>query len=182
MEVLKQANLRPETSKTMLHMRMPCESTDCFKSKARKRECRFGFPRPTVEKSIIDEFGVTHLRRDSEWVTPYTCIAVAISSNQDLPFMGTKAKALALVYYITNYATKDEASTYQMVMAAALIRKILDEQDTSTLSAEEKHRLQTFPLHVVTNDREVSGVEVACSLLQLPAYYTPKTEVVRINL
>ena len=142
-------------SKRQIHSRS--HNSTCFKNKTRKHECRLGFPRPTVQKSIIDDLGVAHLRRDSEWVTPYNpCIATAIGSNQDLSFMGTKAKALELVYYNTNCATKDEASTYQMVMAAALIRKILDEQDPPSISAEERHRLQKFPLRVVNrmaNDR-----------------------------
>jgi hypothetical protein len=51
-------------SKRQIHSRS--HNSTCFKNKARKRECRFGFPRPTVQKSIIDELGVAHLRRDSE--------------------------------------------------------------------------------------------------------------------
>ena len=109
-------------------------------------------------------------------MTPYNpCIAAAISSNQDLSFMGTKAKALALVYYITNYATKDEASTYQMVMAAALIRKILDKQDPPTIPAEEKHRLQKFPLRVVNrmaNDREIGSLPLTITCMLYPKHGT----------
>ena len=102
--------------------------------------------------------------------------------------MATKTKALTLVYYMTNHATKDEASTYQVAMAAALIRKILDEQDPAMIPPTEEtsqDRLQKLPLRAfnrMANDREVSGVQMACSLLQLPACYTPKTELVRINL
>ena len=137
-------------SKRQIHSKS--HNSTCFKNKTRKRECRFGFPRPTVEKSIIDELGVAHLRRDNEWVTPYNpCIAAAIGSNQDLSFMGTKAKALALVYYITNYATKDEASTYQMVMAAALIRKILDEQDPATIPPTEERPTGCRNFHFVSS-------------------------------
>jgi hypothetical protein len=34
----------------------------------------------------------------------------------------------------------------------------------------------------MSHDREVSGVQVASSLLQLPTYYTPHTDLYRINL
>src|SRR5439155_15563228 len=108
-------------------------NSTCFKySKKGAWKCRFNFPRPKVEASHVDELGIAHLRRDNEWVNPYNpWIAAAIGSNQDLSFLATRAKALALLYYITNYATKDEASTYQMVMTAAIIRKTLEQSRTS---------------------------------------------------
>jgi hypothetical protein len=53
--------------------------------------------------------GVAYPRRNNQWVNPYnTCIATAIGSNHDLSFISTRAKSLALLYYITNYSTKDE--------------------------------------------------------------------------
>jgi hypothetical protein len=45
--------------------------------------------------------------------------------------------------------------------------------------------MQKFALRVfnrMSHDKEVSGVQVASSLLQLPGRYTPKTELHRINL
>ena len=167
-------------------------NSTCFKySKKGAWKCRFNFPRPKVEASHVDELGIAHLRRDNEWVNPYNpWIAAAIGSNQDLSFLATRAKALALLYYITNYATKDEASTYQMVMTAAIIRKTLEQaEQASTETNEEKIALEkgmtNFCLRVfnrMSHDKEVSGVQVASSLLQLPAYYTPHTELHRINL
>ena len=167
-------------------------NSTCFKyCKKGERACRFNFPRPMVEASHIDDLGVPHLRRDNAWVNPYNhCIAAAIGSNQDLSFLATRAKALSLLYYITNYATKDEASTYQMVVTAAMMRKILEQgEQASNPTDEEKLALEKglrkFPLRVfnrMSHDREVSGVQVASSLLQLPAYYTPRTELHRINL
>src|SRR5271170_7675936 len=167
-------------------------NSTCFKyNKKGQRECRFYFPRPKIEASHIDELGVAHLCRDNEWVNPYNpWIAAAIGSNQDLSFLATRAKALALLYYITNYATKDEASTYQMVMTAAIMRKTLEQgEQASNPTNEERIALekgmQNFSLRVfnrMSHDREVSGVQVASSLLQLPAYYTPPTELHRINL
>jgi Helitron helicase-like domain at N-terminus len=167
-------------------------NSTCFKyCRQGARACRFYFPRPKVEASHIDDLGVAHLRRDDEWVNPYNpWIAAAIGSNQDLSFLATRAKALALLYYITNYATKDEASTYQMVMTAAMMRKTLeqagkasDPSDAERIALEKGMR--NFSLRVfnrMSHDKEVSGVKVASSLLQLPGYYTPPTELRRINL
>jgi PIF1-like helicase/Helitron helicase-like domain at N-terminus len=177
-------------SKRQMHSKN--HNSTCYKyNKKGTRQCRFFFPRPKVEASHIDKLGIAHLRRDNEWINPFNpCIAAAIGSNQDLSFLATRAKALALLYYITNYATKDEASTYQMVMTAAVMRKTLEqaEQATHPSDAEkiaiEKGK-QKFALRVfnrMAHDKEVSGVQVASSLLQLPAYYTPSSELHRINL
>jgi hypothetical protein len=177
-------------SKRQIHS--PRHNSTCFKyNRKGTRECRFHFPRPKVEKSHVDELGVAHLRRDDGWVNPYNpWIAAAIGSNQDLSFLATRAKALALLYYITNYATKDEASTYQMVMAAAMMKKTLEQGERASNPTNEEtlaleKGMQKFALRVfnrMSHDKEVSGVQVASSLLQLPSRYTPHTELHRINL
>jgi Helitron helicase-like domain at N-terminus len=177
-------------SKRQIHSKN--HNSTCFKyCKKGARKCRFYFPRPKVEASHVNELGIPHLRRDNEWVNPYNpSIAAAIGSNQDLSFLATRAKALSLVYYITNYATKDEASTYQMVMTAAMMRKTLEQaRQASNPSDAERIALEkgmrNFALRVfnrMSHDKEVSGVQVASSLLRLPTYYTPPTELHRINL
>lgn len=40
-------------------------------------------------------------------------------------------KALAIVYYITNYATKRNYSQYQRIMAVVIVRKVFEDQDKS---------------------------------------------------
>jgi hypothetical protein len=69
-----------------------------------------------------------------------------------------------------------------MVMTAAMMRK------TNPSNAESialGKALRNFCLRVfnrMSHDKEVNGVQVASSLLQLPTYYTPPTELHRINL
>src|SRR4051812_8922166 len=107
-----------------------------------------------------------------------------------ISFEDIRAKALASLYYITNYATKDEASTYQMVMTAAVLKETLEQaEQASNPTNKEKMALQksmtNFSLRVfnrMSHDKEVSGVQIASSLLQLPAYYTPHTQLHHINL
>jgi hypothetical protein len=55
----------------------------------------------------------------------------------DLSFLPTRTKALALMYCITNYATKDENSTYQMVTAAAVIK---DSQERAKAASEARDK------------------------------------------
>ena len=107
-----------------------------------------------------------------------------------MSFLATRARALALLYYITNYMTKDKASIYQIVVIAVMIRQTLEQaEQASNPTNEEKIALEkgmlNFSLQLfnrMSHDKEVSGVQVASSLLQLPAYYTPHTELHRINL
>jgi len=62
------------------------------------------------------------------------------------------------------------------------------EQSSNPSNAEKitlEKGMMNFSLRVfnrMSHDKEVSGVQVASSLLQLPAYYTPRTELHRINL
>jgi hypothetical protein len=74
-----------------------------------------------------------------------------------------------------------------MVMTAAMMRKTLEQAEkASDLSDAERIALEkgmrNFILRVfnrMSHDTEVSGVKVASSLLQLPGYYTPLTELRR---
>jgi hypothetical protein len=71
-----------------------------------------------------------------------------------------------------------------MVMTAAATRKALEQAQKSSNPIEEEKKalekgLSEFSLRVFNRmslDREVSGVQVASSLLQLPTHYTPPRE------
>lgn len=101
-------------------------SAICFKYRLRgadKNGCRFGMPRDLVSKSKVDDLGVIHLARNHAWVTPWNlAIASCIRSNHDISWVLTVSKSLSLLYYITNYATKDDISPLQIVLKAALLK------------------------------------------------------------
>ncbi|KAF1814386.1 hypothetical protein P152DRAFT_456641, partial [Eremomyces bilateralis CBS 781.70] len=46
-------------------------------------------------------------------------IAVGLRHNHDISFIGTQCKTMALVFYLTNYATKVEDPVSKRVAAAA---------------------------------------------------------------
>ena len=54
-------------------------------------------------------------------------IATCIRSNHDVSWIPTMAKTLSLIYYITNYATKDDISPLQMLLKAALLKKSIED-------------------------------------------------------
>ena len=166
----------------------------CFKYHWRgqgKDTCRFGMPRELVPHSHVDEFGVIHLARNNGWVTPWNpAIASCIRSNHDISWIPTVTKCLALLYYQTNYATKDDVSPYQMVLKAALLKESIEKANATQTPNAVDMRLQKkgtddFVLRCfnsLSHDREISGVQVASSLLQLPTYYTSNYNFVQVNL
>jgi len=98
----------------------------CFKYRqpgSAHDSCRFGMPRDILETSKVDEYGIVHLARNNAWVNPWNpSIASCIRSNHDISWIPTVSKSLSLLYYITNYATKDDVSPGQMVTKAALLK------------------------------------------------------------
>ena len=166
----------------------------CFKyGKNNKGEkvCRFGMPRDLVDSSKIDELGTIQLARNHGWVNPWNhAIASCIRSNHDISWVPTVTKSLSLIYYLTNYATKDDISPQQMLLKAALLKKSIEKAKT-TLNPDstdvrllekdiDKFELRCY--NSLSQDREISGVQIASSLLQLPTYYTANDNFVQINL
>ncbi|KAI7970124.1 hypothetical protein EIK77_000334 [Talaromyces pinophilus] len=166
----------------------------CFKYRqtgSRKNACRFGMPRDLVPTSTIDEFGLIHLARSHAWINPWNpAIASCVRSNQDISWIPTISKTLSLIYYITNYATKDDVSPWQIVAKAALLKQSIEkakvaEPPTSTDLRLREKGVNNFALrcfNALSHDREINGVQVASSLLQLPTYYTINYNFTRINL
>jgi transcriptional regulator of met regulon len=76
--------------------------------------------------------GVIHPARNHAWINPCNpAIASCIRSNHDISWITTVSKSLSLVYYITNYATKDDVSSLQMVTKAALLKEAIDHANTT---------------------------------------------------
>jgi hypothetical protein len=166
----------------------------CFKYRqtgSRKHACRFGMPRDLVPTSTIDEFGLIQLARNHAWINPWNpAIASCVRSNQDISWIPTISKSLSLIYYITNYATKDDVSPWQIVAKAALLKQSIEkakvaEPPTATDLRLREKGVNNFALrcfNALSHDREISGVQVASSLLQLPTHYTISYSFVRFNL
>ena len=166
----------------------------CFKYRRRgsgKDACRFGMPRELVPSSTVDEFGIVHLARNDGWITPWNpAIATCMRSNQDISWIPTVSKSLALVYYITNYATKDDVSPEQVLAKAALLKQSIDKANATETPTSSDLRLRDkgkgkFALRCFnsfSNDREISGVQVASTLLQLPTFRTVNDKFISIDL
>ena len=166
----------------------------CFKYRANnpsKGSCRFSMPRDLVPFPRVDQLGVIHLARNHAWINPWNpALASCLRSNHDISWIPTVAKSLSLIYYITNYAAKDDVSPWQMVAKAALLKQSLEKAKLADHPTEADLRLRekgmnNFTLrcfNALAHDREVSGVQVASTLLHLPSYYTVNYNFVSVNL
>jgi len=70
----------------------------------------------------VTEDGVLQIRRSHTMVNRWNkAIAVGLRHNHDISFIGTQCKTMAIVYYLTNYATKLEDPVWKRVAVAAEI-------------------------------------------------------------
>ncbi|XP_044714478.1 PIF1-like helicase domain-containing protein [Hirsutella rhossiliensis] len=82
--------------------------------------CRFKAPWRLVDKTALTADGVLQIRRTHSMVNRWNeAIAVGLRHNHDISFIATQRKTMALIYYVTNYATKVEDPVWKRVAAAA---------------------------------------------------------------
>src|SRR5438045_4560636 len=116
-------------------MHSPNHNATCFKYHQRgkrKGACRFGMPQELLSTSKVDALGLIHLARNHPWINPWNpAIASCICSNHDISWIPTVAKSLSLVYYLTNYAAKDDISPQQILIKAALLKQSIDKAKTT---------------------------------------------------
>jgi hypothetical protein len=118
-------------------------------------------------------------------------MAVGLRHNHDLSFIGTQRKTMALVFYLTNYATKIEDPMWKRLAAAAEVLKDPDSRGIGTTTGEgqmsaEGGRVRTRQfLNKIANrvftERSVSQVEVIASLLGYRSEFTRNDEWTFLN-
>lgn len=163
---------------TQIHTHTPT----CVKYSIRKQEnnrdpCRFGAPWRLVEKTSFGEGGVLQIRRSHTLVNRWNkAMAVGLRHNHDVSFIMTKCKGLALVFYLTNYATKVEDPVWKRAVAAKELFQVLGDGMTqdqpndgsrSVEGYERENRTRQFLMRVanrVFTERALSQVEVVAHL------------------
>ncbi|CZR60793.1 uncharacterized protein PAC_10689 [Phialocephala subalpina] len=135
--------------------------------------CRFLFPRPLVPKSIVTKEGYIRMERNHQFVN---------KCNHDVNFTRSSPKVLAVVYYMTNYATKAQTDRGQLVLAASILKKA---QEVAEAKAAEDSGLPVPALldmsksalkayNRFTKDMDVGAPAVAHFLLGQPSAYAAK--------
>ena len=137
----------------------------CYKCK-KTDECRFGFPRPLVDISSIDENDII-LRRTNENINNYNpYFMTCVRCNHDIKFIPSGKDGRACVFYMTDYTTKASLSTHQMAPLIASSMKNLEIHAPSDQSLEKRSQmLVTKVLNRVTTETELSAPHVCHFLL-----------------
>ncbi|KAM4067793.1 AAA domain-containing protein [Hirsutella rhossiliensis] len=122
---------------------------------ARKGDlCRFKAPWRLVERTALTADGVLEIRRTHSMVNRWNrAMAVGLRHNHDISFIATQRKTMALIYYITNYATKGNKTRTFLLKAA----------------------------NRVFTERPLSQVEVIAHLLGYPAEFSSGSAWAYIN-
>ncbi|XP_044714718.1 PIF1-like helicase domain-containing protein [Hirsutella rhossiliensis] len=122
-------------------------------------------------------------------------IAVGLRHNHDISFIATQRKTMALIYYVTNYATKVEDPVWKRVAAAAELLAASTGDgtanggrdgggDAATDDPVKGNRTRQFLMRVanrVFTERPLSQVEVVAHLLGYPAEFTDSSAWAYLN-
>ncbi|KAM4067941.1 PIF1-like helicase [Hirsutella rhossiliensis] len=156
--------------------------------------CRFKAPWRLVERTALTADGVLEIRRTHSMVNRWNkAMAVGLRHNHDISFIATQRKTMALIYYITNYATKVEDPTWKRVAAAAELLPTSEPTAESSIPSADRNdsggngageeaaadpirgnKTRVFLLKAanrIFTERPLSQVEVIADLLGYPAEF-----------
>ncbi|KAJ2891231.1 uncharacterized protein MKZ38_000723 [Zalerion maritima] len=155
----------------------------------RRTACRFKAPWKIVEWTGFTEDGLLEICRNHPLVNRYNkAMAVDLRHNHDISLILTKTKGLAMVFYITNYATKMNTPMWKRLALAAevlqqryesgvLKRQIPDPTQSNDHRSAVLNETRQFLMRVanrVFSGSELSAVKVCYHLL---GYHTDFTNV-----
>lgn len=173
------------------------ESADKRRGTAR----RFKVPWKIVENTGFTEDGLLKIRRNHPLVNRYNkAMAVGLRHNHDVSMILKRTKGLAMVFYITNYATKlDTPMWKRLVFAVDVLRQLsesatpghfesnLTEQDTQRQAQRQAKvsKSRQFLMRAanpITSERQLSAVEGCYFLLGYQTDFTNVPHWSYINL
>lgn len=174
-EKMRQKDLRNIVEQCQVHK----HSGTCYKywkGPPEPKECRFDLhPDNRRETSSFDsETGELCLRCLDGMVNNFNAtILEAIRCNMDIKFIGSGGCAKAVLYYITDYITKQQLKTHVAFAALELAVKKLGEYDPDAdqLSVRAKSLLQKCA-HALISHQELSAQLVCCYLMDLEDHFT----------
>ena len=155
-------------------------SFTCYKYR-KTRECRFGFPRELHPATVISEDEIKMKRTNASINNFNPVVMTSVRSNHDIKFIPSGKDGKACVFYMTDYATKSQLSTHQMLPLIAASKKVIESSQVDPNILQRSKQLITKCLNRVTTEVEISGSHVSHFLL---GHSDKKTShsFVRLNL
>ncbi|KAM6514313.1 hypothetical protein FALCPG4_015463 [Fusarium falciforme] len=154
----------------------------------RRTACRFKAPWKIVEETGFTKDGLLRIRRNHSLVNRYNkAMAIGRRHNHDISMILTRTKGLAMVFYITNYATKLDTPMWKRIVLAAEVFRQLSEsaerrrqvsdpagRDARPALLNESRQFLMRTANRIFSERQLSAVEVCYHLL---GYQTDFTNV-----
>jgi len=156
----------------------------------KKLPCRFKAPWRLIDRTHYTTDGVLEVKRDHPLVNRYNpSMAIALKHNHDITMILSKKQGLALVYYMTNYATKLHTPMWQRIAIAADVYQQLQAREPEAETREDlgpkSNKTRQFLMRLanrVFTDRELSSVEVINHLFGYETDYTNVSEWTYLHL
>lgn len=169
---------------TQIHTHSPTCVKYSFNKPTKTRDlCRFKAPWRLVEKTEFREGGVLEIRRNHNMVNRWNkAMSVGLRHNHDISFLGSQTKTMAIVFYVTNYATKLEDPVWKRAAAAADVLNSTSPLENETRS---ENRTRVFLARVanrIFTERALSQVEVGAHLLGFGMEFTHSNAWVYLNV
>ncbi len=120
--------------------------------------CRYGFDRPIVKCSYVNEHYEIFLRRLDAKINNYEeHITESVRCNMDIKFLPSGKDCRAISFYVTEYQTKNELSTYNTLEILESVQSAIEKCGTPILGAKKLLKM----LNRVLTEKEVSTPHVA---------------------
>ena len=125
-----------------------------------------GYPRDIVPQTEIDGLKINFKRTDKMINNFNPVMVTCFLSNHDVKFVPSGKDGKNIAFYVTNYATKSQISSHNMVPLIAASKKIIDEDPSISSGSvcQKAKAMITKCLNKVSTDTEVSGAH-ACHFL-----------------
>ena len=118
-----------------------------------------------IPESKVED-GVIKLKRTNEMVNNYNPIMMtAIRSNHDIKFIPSGKDGYNIAFYVTDYATKSQLSTHQIVPLVSSSKKKVDQSNANDNALVRTKALITKCLNRITTETEISASHVCHFLL-----------------
>jgi hypothetical protein len=152
---------------TQIHIHSPTCVKYSINRPARMRNlCRFKAPWRLVEKTAFKEGGVLEIWRNHNMVNRWNkAVSIGLRHNHDISFIGTQSRTMAIVFYVTSYATKLEDPVWKRAAAAAELLDAYKDSGTGTRAENGTRQFLARVANRIFTERTLSQVEVVSHLL-----------------
>lgn len=143
-----------------------------------ERVCRFNLPAPIISESFVDEEGSIQLRRLHGEINNYNAATLyCMRNNMDIKHIGSGNAAKAMIFYVTDYITKDPLQVYT-IFAALQVGMAKNQVDPNPEvhndpKVQARRLFQRTVNHVIAK-MELSAQQVMSYLLGIPDHFTPR--------